>query len=705
MTPAAHAPVTAAPDAAARLNDLAFNLWWTWHPEVIELFREMDPALWRETNHNPLTLLRRLGDDEVASRVAAHSLEARINFHHRRMQEYLLEPVTWCAQAVPALLSVPQAYFSAEFGLHECLPLYSGGLGVLAGDFIKSASDLGLPVVGVGLYYARGYFHQHVDESGWQQERYDATLTESLPLRRAADEDGSHLVVSVPFGEGVLHAGVWIAHVGRLRLLLLDSNVPENVDPAIRDLTASLYGGDNLTRIRQELLLGVGGMRALRAIGIRPAVLHLNEGHCAFAILERVRERIDDDGLPFDTALRETAIQSVFTTHTPVDAGHDRFDAALVEQELGWLRARLGLDPRAFMALGRVRAENDTEPFCMTVLGLKARQRNGVSRLHGHVSRRMWQPVWSAPSDENVPIGHITNGVHSPSWLAPSMKRIYDRVLGNDWMTRQWDVATWRPIDRIADDELWDAHAALRRKLVNFVRLRQSSGALDPDALTIGFGRRFATYKRATLLVGDLERLAQLIGDTNRPVQFLFAGKAHPRDDAGKSLIRQIVALSRQPRFADRLLFIEDYDINVGRHLVQGVDIWLNTPLRPLEACGTSGQKVLLNGGLNCSVLDGWWAEAYDGENGFAIGTTHVHHDPNVQQERDRIALYQLLERTVVPMFYDRDTGPPARWVHRMKRAIVTLGWRFNADRMVMDYATGCYAPAAGVQSSHFFHV
>lgn len=704
MTPAAHAPVTAAPDAAARLNDLAFNLWWTWHPEVIELFRDMDPALWRETNHNPLTLLRRLGDDEVTARVATHSLEARINFHHRRMQEYLLEPVTWCAQAVPALLSTPQAYFSAEFGLHECLPLYSGGLGVLAGDFIKSASDLGLPVVGVGLYYARGYFHQYVDESGWQQERYDATLTESLPLRRAAAEDGSHLVVSVPFGEGVLHAGVWIAHVGRLRLLLLDSNVPENVDPAIRDLTASLYGGDNLTRIRQELLLGVGGLRALRAIGIRPAVLHLNEGHCAFAILERVRERVDDEGLPFEIALRETAIQSVFTTHTPVDAGHDRFDAALVEQELGWLRARLGLDQRAFMALGRVRAENDSEPFCMTVLGLKARQRNAVSHLHGHVSRRMWQPVWSAPSDETVPIGHITNGVHSPSWLAPSMKRIYDRVLENDWMARQWEAATWRPIDRIADDELWDAHAALRRKLVNFVRLRQSRSALDPDALTIGFGRRFATYKRATLLLGDLERLARLVGDSNHPVQFLFAGKAHPRDDAGKSLIRQIVALSRQSPFAGRLLFIEDYDINVGRHLVQGVDIWLNTPLRPLEACGTSGQKVLLNGGLNCSVLDGWWAEAYDGENGFAIGTTRVHHDPNIQQERDTIALYQLLERTVVPMFYDGDAGPPARWVHRMKRAIVTLGWRFNADRMVMDYATGCYAPAAGVQSRHFFH-
>ena len=691
--------------ATARLHDLAFNLWWTWHPEVIELFRDLDPALWRATNHNPLTVLRRLGDDQIAALVAAHSLEARVNFHHRRLQEYLLQPTTWCAREMPALLAAPQAYFSAEFGLHECLPLYSGGLGVLAGDFLKSGSDLGLPIVGVGLYYALGYFRQRLDESGWQREDYDATMLESLPLRpAAAPGDSGPLVVSVPYGAGTLYAGVWMAHVGRARLLLLDSNVPENVDPAVRDLTARLYGGDTLTRLRQELLLGIGGMRALRAIGVQPGVLHMNEGHSAFAMLERVRERVEEDGQPFDEALRETAIQSVFTTHTPVDAGHDRFDPGLVEQELGWLRAGLGLDRRRFLALGRVRADDEGETFCMTVLGLKARQRNAVSSLHGHVSRRMWQAIWPRGPEEDVPIGHITNGVHTPSWLAPSMKRIYDRYLGPDWTERQSDPAAWRAIEAISDDELWEAHVALRHKLVQFARTRRATGTLDPEALTVGFGRRFATYKRATLLLGDVDRLARLAGGS-RPVQFVFAGKAHPRDDGGKRLIQDIVALSRDARLVDRLVFVEDYDMNVARHLVQGVDVWLNTPLRPLEACGTSGQKVLLNGGINCSVLDGWWAEAYDGENGFAVGTTRVHQDWTVQFERDAASLFHVLEDTIVPMFYDRGNGLPERWVRRIKRAIVTLAWRFNGDRMVIDYARNCYAPAAGVQSSDFVRV
>ncbi len=702
MTPTDLAVATTRTDATARLHDLAFNLWWTWHPEVIELFRDLDPAIWRETNHNPLTLLRRLGDETIAGRIAANSLESRVSFHHRRLQEYFLDSSTWCAQESPALLAAPQAYFSAEFGLHECLPLYSGGLGVLAGDHLKSASDLGLPLVGVGLYYALGYFRQRLDETGWQREDYDATITESLPVRRAGADDGSDLVIAVPCGSGTLHAGVWIAHVGRIRLLLLDTNVPENVDPVVRDLTARLYGGDDRTRIRQEILLGIGGLRALRAMGIRPSVLHLNEGHCAFAVLERVRERIEEDGVPFDLALQEATVRSVFTTHTPVDAGHDRFDAALMEAELGWMRSRLGLDQRAFMALGRVQPDNDDERFCMTVLGLKARHRNAVSSLHGHVSRRMWQSAWRASTDEEVPIGHITNGVHTPSWLAPSMKRIYDRYLGRDWIERQWQPETWRAIADISDDELWEAHVALRHKLIKFARSRQGTSVLDPDALTIGFGRRFATYKRATLLFGDPDRLARLIGTDERPVQFLFAGKAHPRDDAGKGLIQQIVTLSREARFKSRLLFIEDYDMNVGRHLVQGVDVWLNTPLRPLEACGTSGQKVLLNGGVNCSVLDGWWAEAYDGENGFAIGSGRVHNDWNVQHQRDSAALYELLENTIVPMFYTRDAGVPVRWVRRLKRAITTLAWRFNADRMVIDYATRCYAPAAGVLSAAF---
>lgn len=684
-----------------RLEELTRNLWWTWQPEVIELFRDLDPGRWRDGNHNPLAVLVELNDDELRKRVVDHSLEARLNFHYRRLQDYLTSEA-WCHEHAPALLTEPIAYFSAEFALHESLPLYSGGLGVLAGDFLKSASDLGVPVVGVGLYYAKGYFRQQLDESGWQRETYTTELHQDLPIVRAAAADGSALTIQVQCGRDTLHAGVWLAHVGRARLLLLDTNIGAN-DPALRDLSSRLYGGDEVTRIRQEILIGIGGMRALRGLDIRPRVLHLNEGHSAFAMLERIRERVEEDVLTVDAAIRETSIQTVFTTHTPVDAGHDRFSPELMEQELGWLRVRLNMDAAGFVALGRVRSSDPTERYCLTVLGLRARQRNAVSALHGHTTRRMWQAVWPGRPEEDVPIGHVTNGVHTLSWLAPSMKRIFDRHLGSDWPRRQSDAATWEAIAGLDDGELWEAHMVLRRELVEFVRRRTgASSALDPAALTVGLARRFASYKRATLILGDLERLARLCNDAGRPVQLVFAGKAHPRDDEGKRLIQQIVQLTHDPRFADRLVFVPDYDLNVARHLVRGVDLWLNTPLRPLEACGTSGQKVLLNGGLNCSILDGWWAEAYDGDNGFAIGSQHIHADWSVQWKRDAGSLYDVLERQVVPLFYEVDslTGVPHRWVRKVKRALMTLAWRFSADRMVGDYARLCYLPAAGGISS-----
>ncbi|OFW28641.1 MAG: alpha-glucan phosphorylase [Acidobacteria bacterium RIFCSPLOWO2_02_FULL_65_29] len=680
-----------------RLKALGLNLWWTWHPEVIELFRELDPEIWRGTNHNPIALLARLSDELLAERIERESLESRINFHSRRLHEYLVDDQTWCAAHAGVLRAAPVAYFSAEFGLHESLPLYSGGLGVLAGDHLKSASDLGIPAVGVGLFYARGYFRQRVEPSGWQQEEYGPSDIATFPLVHAAAPDGSTLSVRVECGAESLHALVWIAHVGRARLVLLDSNAEAN-PPHVRELTATLYGGDQLTRIRQEILLGIGGLKALRALGIRPSILHLNEGHSAFAILERVRERVED-GVTFEDALRDTAIHTVFTTHTPVEAGHDRFGADLVEQQLGRLRTRLGLDQRRFMALGRTDDSNMQEPFCMTVLGLKgSRRRNGVSSLHGHVTRRMWQTVWRGRSEEDVPIGHITNGVHTASWLAPSMKHLYDRHLGSDWLLRQADRHVWQSLANVDEGELWETHTVLRRTLVNFVRRRTNlAPILDPSALTIGFARRFASYKRATLLLTDLDRLARLCSDRNAPLQFVFAGKAHPRDDDGKRLIQQIVELSRDARFAGRLAFVEDYDMNVARHLVQGVDVWLNTPLRPLEASGTSGQKVALNGGLNLSTLDGWWAEAYDGQNGFAIGAGSVHADPAIQWSRDAASLYEILETEVVPLFFDLDAaGLPSRWIRFMKHSIMTLAWRYNADRMVMNYVDACYLPAAG---------
>ncbi|HLG54266.1 MAG TPA: alpha-glucan family phosphorylase [Vicinamibacterales bacterium] len=685
-----------------RLTQLARNLWWTWHPEIGEIFRDLDLEAWRDTNHNPIAVLQRVSDDTLATRVAELALESRINFQYRRLQDYLTDDRTWCAEHAARLRVGPIAYFSAEFGLHESLPLYSGGLGILAGDHVKSASDLGVPVVGVGLFYTNGYFRQRVDDTGWQREEYGKTDLTTLPLEHAAAPDGSALTVDVPCGEGPLRAAVWIAHVGRAMLVLLDTDVPTN-SPALRALTARLYGGDDMTRIRQEMLLGIAGLRALRALGIRPHVLHLNEGHSAFAIYERVRERVEEDGMTFDQALQDTTIQVGFTTHTPVDAGHDRFSPALIEQELGWLRRSLGIDAHRFLGLGRINPADDAEPFCLTVLALNgSRYRNGVSSLHGHTARRMWHKVWPARGEENVPIGHVTNGVHVGSWLAPPMRALYDRYLGPDWPLRQTDRQTWLPLADLDDGELWEVHALLRRTLVNFARRRASApGALDPNALTVGFARRFATYKRATLVLTDMERFARLCGDATRPVQLIFTGKAHPRDEGGKALIQQIVQLTRDPRFAGRVVFLDDYDMNVARHLVQGVDVWLNTPQRPLEASGTSGEKTVLNGGLNLSILDGWWAEGYDGENGFAIGDGVIHANANVQWQRDAAALYDTLEREVVPLFFDRDEiGLPRRWIRRMKHSIVSLGWRFNADRMVMDYVRRCYLPAAGGVSS-----
>lgn len=682
-----------------RLNALALNLWWTWQPDVIQLFRDLDPDRWRKANHNPLAVLT-LSDAELRRHIVERSLAGRVNYHYRRLQDYLSKDMTHDPRGCGGFHQ-PVAYFSAEFALHESLPLYSGGLGVLAGDFLKSASDLGLPMIGVGLYYANGYFRQRIDETGWQHEEYDAVLREQLPLIRAAAADGSELTITVQCGDNALHAAVWLAHVGRVRLLLLDTNVPANTETELRDLSSKLYGGDERTRIRQEILLGIGGVRALRAVGIAPGVWHLNEGHSAFAMIELVRERMANDGVEFAAALREVAMETVFTTHTPVAAGHDRFSADLIERQLGWLRTALGMDLPQFMANGRVRPADSQETFCLTALALKARQRNGVSALHGHVARQMWQAMWPERVEADVPIGHITNGVHMPSWIAPSIKRIYDHSLGADWASRQADPATWLPIADIDDGELWEAHTTLRRELADFVARRPGTiGRIEPDILTVGFARRFATYKRADLLLADIDRLVRLCQDTARPIQFVIAGKAHPRDDDGKRLIQRMLALARDRRLSNRFAFIEDYDLNVGRHLVRGVDVWLNTPARPLEACGTSGQKIVLNGGLNCSILDGWWAEAYDGYNGFAVGTARVHSDWSVQWGRDAAALMDVLANDVRSTFHEAGAaGVPTRWLRMMKHAVTTLGWRFSADRMVADYVRTCYARAAGTQT------
>jgi starch phosphorylase len=700
-----------------RLGALARNLWWTWHPEVAALFRDLDPIRWRQLDHNPIALLSELSPQRLEQRTDELVLRSPINDAYRRLQEYLHSELTWGSTHGGVLHVRPVAYFSAEFGLHESLPIYSGGLGVLAGDHIKSASDLGVPLVGVGLFYSRGYFLQRLDREGWQREESLAVDTRQLPLELAAGEDGRPITITIETRTGAIAARIWKVAVGRCVLLLLDSDVEGN-RPEDRELTAHLYGGDSRTRIRQELLLGVGGVRALRALGLSPGVLHLNEGHSAFAGLELVRERMLVEELPYEEAVKRVAARTVFTTHTPVAAGHDRFAADLVEEHLGPLRDSLRLPADRLLGLGRVEPHNSSEPFCMTVLALKlSRRANAVSALHGRVSRVMWSALWPARNEEEAPIGHITNGVHALSWLAPPIYELYGRYLGPGWARRSGEPEVWVNIENVDDGELWETHQVLKSRLLDFVRRRgarqaerrgepaeaveQARQALSPEALTIGFARRFATYKRASLILSDLERLARLVNDPVRPIQLVFAGKAHPRDEPGKQVLRQIARLGREERFAGRVVFVEDYDINVARHLVQGVDVWLNMPRRPLEASGTSGMKVVLNGGLNLSVLDGWWAEAYDGSNGFAIGRGEAHSNTQTQDEHDTAALYRTLEEEVLPLYYDRVfAGLPRAWIARMKRAIRTLGWRFNADRMVMDYVQQCYLPAAGGLSS-----
>ncbi len=700
-----------------RLWMLARNLWWSWDAETNAIFADLDPVRWRELDHNPLALLSEITLEALSGRISQDVLHSRIQNACHRLQEYLKSDKTWGALYAGVLRSRPVAYFSAEFGLHESIPIYSGGLGVLAGDHVKSASDLGVPLIGIGLYYNQGYFRQRLDHDDWQQEDYLNVRGEMLPIEPACRPDGKPVMVAIETRTGTIRARVWKIVVGRCTLLLLDSDVEGNL-PEDRALTARLYGGDRRVRIRQELLLGVGGYRVLRELGVTPGVVHMNEGHSAFAALEVARQRMAAEGIGFDEACNRVAPHAVFTTHTPVPAGHDRFSGDLMEEHLGPLRESLGLSYDALMGLGRVDPHNHTEDFCMTVLAIKlSRRRNAVSALHGQVSRAMWTGLYPGRMADEVPIGHITNGVHALSWLAPPMRQMFDRQLASDWMRRTGEPETWEAVDAIDDGALWETHQTLKYELLEFVRrhlarlgelrhepsplIQQYRRALSLDTLTIGFARRFATYKRANLIFRDIDRIARLVNDPRRPVQLVFAGKAHPQDEPGKQILQKVAKLSRDKRFLGKVVFIEDYDIKTCRHLVQGVDVWLNTPRRPLEASGTSGQKVVLNGGLNLSILDGWWAEAYDGTNGFAIGTGETHSSNDTQDEHDAEFLYRVLEDEVVPLYYNRNAdGLPRGWLASMKRSIRTLGWRFSADRMVMDYVRKCYLPAAGGMSS-----
>lgn len=691
---------------------LSRNLWWMWQPDVINLFRDLDPIRWRQVDHNPVALLAEMTPDRLEVRISELALHSRINQAYRRLKEYMAERPLWGRTNAGVLGSKPVAYFSLEYGVHESVPIYSGGLGVLSGDHCKSASDLGVPLVAVGLFYDQGYFKQHLTPDGWQEEEYIDVEVTKLPFDLCTDANGKPITITIETRNSRLFVKVWLMRVGRVSVYLLDTDVEGN-SPEDRELTSRLYGGDNRTRIRQELVAGVGGVRALRALGIKPGVYHLNEGHSSFAVLEVMRERMVDDGLTFEEARREVRQCTIFTTHTPVPAGHDRFDPGLMEEHLGPLRDALGISHETMMSLGRVDPHRMDETFCMTVLALKcSRKANAVSALHGRITRQMWANLYSWRVEDEVPIGHITNGVHIPSWLAWQMKLLYDRYFPDHWEERMGEPEVWQSIYKVDPGELWETHLTLKNQLLAFVRRRLSRQCrrrnepdevieaartiLDPNALTIGFGRRFATYKRATLILRDVERLNRIVNDPQRPVQFVFAGKAHPRDTAGKEFIRAIANLRHDSRFAHRIVFIEDYDINVCRHMIQGVDVWLNTPRRPLEASGTSGQKAILNGALHMSVLDGWWAEAYDGANGFAVGNGSCHKSEEITDARDAESLYHVLETQVVPEFYNQDAdGLPRQWVHRMMNSISSLAWRFSSHRMVADYVRLCYLTAA----------
>ncbi len=699
------------PEQLAPLTELAHNLWWCWQGDVLELFRRMDSQGWEDYYHNPVAMLGRIPQERLAELAADDGFLAHLQRAHRSLKDYL-SAVGWWRKTYGGDRTPQVAYFCAEFGISECLPIYSGGLGVLAGDHLKSASELDLPLVAVGLLYQQGYFRQRLNADGWQLELFPRNDFHNMPVTLCRNKDGSPLFIEVEMCNRAVRAQVWVANIGRIPLYLLDTNVPEN-SPEDRHITAQLYGGDQEMRIRQEILLGIGGVRMLKALGINPKAYHMNEGHSAFLSLDRCRLLMAEQGISFNEACEAVRASNIFTTHTPVPAGNDAFEPWLIEKYFSNYWPQLGISREEFFALGRQEPNNKEEPLNLTVLALRmSGYHNGVSELHGAVSRKLWANVWPGLPVDEVPIGHITNGIHTRTFLSHDMAAVYDRYLGPDWQEKPADMTVWKAVDTIPDTELWRTHEQRRERLVVFARrhfrqqlLKRGAGAselaiadeiLDPEALTIGFARRFATYKRANLILADPDRLAKLLGNPSRPVQIVFAGKAHPRDNPGKDLIRQIVHAARKEPFSRSLVFLEDYDINVARYLVQGVDVWLNTPLRPMEASGTSGMKAAANGALNLSIPDGWWAEGYEHDVGWAIGSGENYDDLEYQNKVESQALYDLLEKEVVPLFYERGADKlPHGWIKKMKRTMSKLAPVYNTNRMVRQYAERFYVNAA----------
>ncbi len=708
-------PVTPArprvlPPPLQPLEPLSWNYWWSWVPDGNEVFRDLDPGLWQQCEQNPRILLAQVSDLRLAQVAADPAFADRIQRLSAGFNAYLSDQQPWSKLQLAPRISAetPVAYFCAEFGIHNSLPLYSGGLGILAGDHLKSASDLNLPLVAIGLFYRFGYFRQRLSRAGWQEETYRENHSDELALHSVNDEAGNPLLIEVVMRGRAVRARVWRADVGRVRLYLLDTNVAEN-EPDDRLVTGHLYGGDRETRLVQEMMLGIGGARLLQRLGIDPGVCHLNEGHSAFLTLELTRQLIEREGVSFAEAASRVRERCVFTTHTPVAAGHDEFDGALVQKCFGdWPETALGLSREEFLKLGRIDGESQ-DSFGLTPLALRmCRSTNGVSRKHGDVSRQLWQRMWPGSAVDEVPITSVTNGVHPSTWVAPLLRRLYEQSVGEDWIDRSRDAKVWAyGVEKISDEELWQAHSLLKQRMVAYVRdhsfdarlargesedyIEAARTMFDPKILTIGFARRVAGYKRWDLLLSDPEQLTKLIRNPERPIQFIFAGKAHPQDQEAKRVLQKLIDWQRDSSVQNRVAFIEDYDQETARQLVQSVDVWMNVPRRPMEASGTSGQKVAINGGLNFSVLDGWWLEAYEGDNGFAIGDLSEL-TPEAADHIEAESMYAILTDEVGPRYYDRDDQDiPRRWVAMMKRSIQTLVPLFSSDRMVAEYVERIY--------------
>lgn len=698
------------PERITGLKDISMNLWWSWNSEAIDLFRSIDLALWDKLSHNPVRFLQEVSSKKLGEKLSDTDFINRYDEVMRKFTDYMNTDDTWFNKNYPDLKNRRIVYFSAEYGLHEILPVYSGGLGILSGDHCKSASDLGLPLTAVGLFYKQGYFEQHINAEGWQETRFTDLNYSGLPVHPVYDGSGKPLTIYVELSGRTVYARIWRIDIGRVKLYLMDTDIAENKEND-RALTERLYGGDQETRIQQEIILGIGGMRALDALGVKGSAFHMNEGHSAFMSLELARKLVAEKNLPFREA-REIVLSScIFTTHTPVPAGNDMFPPEMMDRYFGNYWGRLGIGRDEFMGLGT--KPGDLNHFNMTILALNmSGSRNGVSKLHGAVSRKIYHSVWPQLPEEEVPITHITNGIHTMTWLAPSFKYLFDKYLSPDWQSRMFELKAWEGIDHIPDEEIWKTHMVLKAKMVKFIaeklkkqylqngvlllsEVSELDNQIDGQTLTIGFARRFATYKRANLIFRDLSRIEKILNDKSMPVQIIFAGKAHPADRPAHEIIKNIHDIARNEGFRGKIFLVENYNMTIARHLVQGVDVWMNNPRRPLEASGTSGQKAAINGVLNFSIMDGWWCEGYNGTNGWVIGDDTPYGNEQQQDDADSKSIYETLERDIIPLFYHRDdNGIPAGWVKRMKESIKTLAPVYGTHRMVKEYTERMYLPS-----------